>query len=523
MKKLSLLIGTICAMTLPAHAQEFTFGQGYESPSPIFDPTISGEDDNSLYVVDVPKTKEIYFLSFDKEELTENFRSSLNIPELDERNFRAIRINYIPSEGNYMFIGRFEDKQTKLYEYFAYKIDAQTGEAVTEKMVLFTEEEKSPDTPKSSSKASPDRTKYMLSIAVWDRKLRSYKSYKVFFNSSLEVLARVSSSDVISRLELGTTSLGMLDDFGSSYKLSGGKSKIIMSTTNANNDFEVSNSSIDIEGLEVGEAIGGGHTRFNADGDLCYVSFYHDEKGFIKGNTYLKFNTLSNEVETQNHTPFAEDDLEFFKTYRQVRKKDDATLTDRFSHSMKIYQDKGFSDIAMSSRGIYSGTAQYSLYLEHLLVSYLDEEGSAQWMNGTNYYQKYFYRGVFLMPFLQKSSAGYTLFGSQSVHAVKRHFGQCNFATDDQLHVMFYALRKNEKAERYEDLRPLESMSKGELKLCSFDFETGEQTTNWVNVGLEKEKIFPRTAYQSKDGTNTMYIFAGNHKTFRLGVFNPEI
>lgn len=521
MKKLSLLAGVFCAMFLPAHAQDFTFGQGYESPSPLSDPSISGEDETTLYVVDVPKTDEIYFLSFDKEELTENFRVALDIPELEKRKFRAIRINYIPSEGNYMFIGRFESKETKLYEYFAYKIDAKTGEPVTEKTVLFTEEEKSPNTPKTSSKASPDRTKYLLSIAVWDRKLRKYNSYKVFFNSSLEVLGRVSSADEISNIGIGAERLGMLDDFGSSYKLSGGKSKIIMTTTNANNDFEVSNASIDIEGLEVGDAIGGGHTRFNKDGDLCYVSFHHDEKGFIKGNTYIKFNTLSNEVETQQHTPFPGDALEFFKSYKQVRKKKEATLTDRFSHSMKIYEDKGFSDIAIASHGTYSGTSQYYLYMEHLLVSYLDEEGNAKWVNGTNYYQKYFYKGVFLMPFLQKSSAGYTLFGSPSVSAVKRHYGQCNFATDDELHVMFYALRKNEKAERSADLKPLDMMNKGELKLCSFDLETGEQTETFVDTGLEKEKLFVRSAYQSKDESDTMYIFAGNTKTFRLGVFNP--
>ena len=518
----------ILAMALPGLAQKPKWGRPIQAEKKSYTPTIVGDDDKSIYTVEVPNSKEIMFERFDKKKLGRDYTKTVEIPRLGRKKYDLERISFIG--GKFLVFASVYNSGSHEYELRAFTYDGKNARSAGDFEIFNNKVEKKRRKGDFEVFTSNNKERFLIYYTTYYKEKDQTIEVVKLYNQNVELVTE--KEYIYDGEHEGSIGNILLDDEGSVYYLQGEDVVIL----DANQGYEEWRESIVLEEQGLNGGISRIYLAINGEGDLMVIGDYlttdlskTDENKSrrerkkndtqIEGVFFMKINGFTKETEVAKLSKFDKEFLDQFRSEKDVRKGRDAEMNNTFDSFEFFFKEDGGLVFVMEDRMIirrYSnGRLVGESYLYNDLVSYnFSPEGDLVWATRIPKKQTYYWNSM-LLGFMS-TSVGMTWFAEP--YYAKGHFSYLAGLSDDKFYIIYNDHEKNarEQSENSKQ-REIAKVRYSVPVMYTIDLETGVKKKS-LELGFNSGKLHlkPIVNFQ-RSQEYPLYVFCMNRKTFSFG------
>ncbi len=537
-KNTTLVALCLLVFAYTTKAQDPDWGRTTKAEKSNYSPKVVGEDDRSLYMVDIIKSEKLLFEKFDKKSLSRKYSNEVELPNARKNKYVIEEVSFINDQ--FIVFTSSYSRSPRKYELSAFLFDSKNGRFDRKELLYSNEVEKKYRKGDFNVVTSKNNQTFVFTYNVYSKDKDNTTSIVRLFDGNIKELV---SREVIydGKQSFGNSANFQLDDEGSLYYV--GDNELVI--LDANSNYEEWKEPIVVPNLAANARRGRTYLSINSTGDPVLVGTYvtvdtektdenkrrrdrrkNDEQ--VEGMFFMRINGFSKETEASAVTEFSKDFIDQFRTNKDVKKNRDSEVNEGATVARFYYKEDG-GVVFLTERQVYMNyydnqgalTGQRFEYGDVVVYNF-SPDGTMSWANRIPKEQAFFW---------QRAAYGIASMGSYGVKFfsipfyMRGHLSYLAGVTDDEFVVYYNDTERNMKLKKISEQRKTMSNVKNSVPIMiAFNMETGERKVE-KNLRLHNKetKLKPVVHYQ-RNQKEPLYIFAMRKKNFRFGKidFNEE-
>lgn len=530
-KYLLLILVTFTCFQIEAQKLKAKWGPNLKIESKYYNPSLVGEDESFLYVVDWISRggSDLVFQKIDKKSLKLVFNKKIKIPREEDFRFTYEGLSFI--DGKLIVFASFfnDDKMLSILKAFVF--DSKSGEFTVSKLLFENVIDKRSLIGDFKILNSKNGELVLVSYIGINRRLGQALQELKLIDGNLESI--IEKSENIDGETLKGSASYFIDDEGSIYFKRGNRIVIL----DVNQDYEEWSQEIKLEEIELGAYISDFSFRFNANNDLIITGSYYTVDGEnneenkskwerkegdvqVEGMFYLEIDGITKETTISKLSRFEIDFIDQFKTEKDIKKGWNSEINGISARGKSIFKEDGGLIFISEKKKVVQSTDKNTgklsgenIYFSDLIVLNFTPDGELIWASRIPKNQMFYWRGGIIF---NRGSFGKSFWGFPR-HTIN-HFSFLLGLTNDKLYLIFSDHVKNvSKRNDYDELEKMKKIGKSIPVVYTVDLKTGHKSKE-VNLSFSNgiQRIWPKTSLQS--GTNQpLYIFGQWEQGFSYG------